>query len=307
LDRLRCQASQEESGERLDTFVARHAGLSRTRAQGLIQEGEVLVGGKPAVKNHRLRTGEWVEIAVPEPRPPQPLPQEIPIDILYEDKDLAVIYKPAGMVVHPAPGHEDGTLVNALLHALKDLSGVGGVLRPGIVHRLDRYTSGLMVVAKNDSSHIKLQEMIGERVLKRVYLALVHGLPSTRLGKIEAPVGRDPADRKKMAVTADTGRPATTNFQVIEYFSDASLLEVELVTGRTHQIRVHLSYIGHAVVGDTEYGRIGELERELGLERQFLHAYKISFPHPISGSEISLEQPLPHDLQSALERLRERE
>ena len=164
-----------------------------------------------------------------------------------------------------------------------------------------------MVVAKNDSSHKKLQEMIGDRDLKRVYFALVHGLPTTRLGTIDAPVGRDPADRKKMAVMAGTGRPATTHFKVIEYFSDASLLEVELITGRTHQIRVHLSYIGHAVVGDAEYGRIGDLERELGLERQFLHAYMISFPHPASGEEIFLELPLPQDLQSALELLRERE
>lgn len=307
MERLRYQALQEDIGKRLDTFVARQAGLSRTRAQGLILEGAVLVGGEQVGKNHRLRSGEWVEIDVPEPRPPQPLPQDIPIDILYEDEDLAVVYKPAGMVVHPAAGHEDGTLVNALLYAIKDLSGIGGVLRPGIVHRLDRYTSGLMVVAKNDSSCIKLQDLIRERELKRIYLALVHGLPSTRLGTIDAPVGRDPADRKKMAVTADAGRPAMTHFRVVEYFSDASLLEVELVTGRTHQIRVHLSYIGHAVVGDAEYGHVGELERELGLERQFLHAYKISFPHPITGEEVFLEQPLPHDLQTALERMGERE
>ena len=306
MERLRYQAMQEEAGERLDTFVARQAGISRNRAQGLILEGAVTVGGEQVGKNHRLRPGEWVEITIPEPLPPQPIPQDIPIDILYEDKDLVVVNKPAGMVVHPAAGHEDGTLVNALLYAIKDLSGIGGVLRPGIVHRLDRYTSGLMVVAKNDSSHTRLQDLIRERELKRVYLALVHGLPSTRLGTIDAPVGRDPGDRKKMAVTADAGRPAMTNFKVVEYFPSASLLEVELVTGRTHQIRVHLSYIGHAVVGDAEYGRRGELERELGLERQFLHAYKISFPHPESGEVIFLEQPLPHDLQSALELMRER-
>lgn len=307
MERLRYQALQDDMGERLDTFVARQAGLSRTRAQVLILEGAVSVDGEQVAKNHRIRPGEWVEIAVPEPRPAEPLPQDIPVDILYEDKDLAVVNKPAGMVVHPAAGHEEGTLVNALLYAIKDLSGIGGILRPGIVHRLDRYTSGLMVVAKNDSSHTKLQDLIRERELKRVYLALAHGLPSTRLGTIDAPVGRDPDDRKKMAVTADAGRPSVTHFKVVEYFSDSSLLEVELVTGRTHQIRVHLSYIGHAVVGDAEYGQMGELERELGLERQFLHAYKISFPHPITGEEVLLEQPLPHDLQSALERLGERE
>jgi len=307
LDKLYLLVSPEDEGERLDRYVTGRTGLSRTRAQALILEGAVLVDGERAVKNHRLHAGQRVRIVMPEPLPAEPLPQDIPVDILYEDSDLAVVCKPAGMVVHPAAGHTKGTLVNALLHGMKDLSGIGGVLRPGIVHRLDRDTSGLMVVAKNDSSHVKLQDLVSKRELRRLYLALVHGLPATRLGTIDAPVGRDPRNRKRMAVTAERGRPAVTHFKVLEYFQDASLLEVELVTGRTHQIRVHLSYIGQPVVGDREYGRIGKLEKELGLERQFLHAYRISFPHPRTGEALEFEQPLPVDLQHSLEVLKARE
>ncbi len=296
----RFPVSEEDNGKRLDQFVARVTGSTRTQAQRLINEGAVRVDGAVVHKNHRLRHGESVEVEPREPEAARPAPQRIPIDILYQDSELAVISKPAGLVVHPAAGHREGTLVNALIYALDGLSGVGGVLRPGIVHRLDRDTSGLMVVAKNDRSHVLLQDMVRDRRLKRYYLALVHGIPATRLGTIDAPVGRDPGDRKRMAVTAEAGRPAVTHFVVEREYGDCALLEVELVTGRTHQIRVHLSYIGHPVAGDREYGVRGALERETGLERQFLHACRLSFPHPGSGEELSFASPLPGDLEGVL-------
>jgi 23S rRNA pseudouridine1911/1915/1917 synthase len=303
LQPLRFPAGEHENGERLDQFVSRMTGITRTGAQRLIAVGAVRVDGNLQQKNHRLRPGEWVEVESPEPEEAEPIPQDIPISVLYQDGELAVIDKPAGLVVHPAAGHRDGTLVNALLYALDDLSGIGGVQRPGIVHRLDRDTSGLMVVAKTDFSHVKLQEMVQDRSLKRYYLALVHGLPATRLGTIDAPIGRDPGDRKRMAVTAAGGKTATTHFKVEKDFAECALLEIELVTGRTHQIRVHLSYIGHPVVGDNEYGVRGRLERELALDRQFLHAYRLIFLHPVSGKELSFESPLPGDLERALRRL----
>ena len=300
---LSLTVSDEEKGERLDQFVSRLTGMTRTQAQRLISAGAVSVDGIVHHKNHRLRAGECVEVEPLEPEAALPAPQNIPIDILYQDHELAVVSKPAGLVVHPAAGHREGTLVNALLYALNDLSGVGGVLRPGIIHRLDKDTSGLMVIAKNDLSHVRLQEMVQDRRMKRFYLALVHGIPATRLGTVDAPIGRDPGDRKRMAVTAEAGRLAVTHFKVERDYGDSALLEVELVTGRTHQIRVHLSFIGHPVVGDREYGVRGRLEQESGLERQFLHAYRLSFPHPQSGDQLTFEEPLPEDLQQALHKL----
>jgi 23S rRNA pseudouridine1911/1915/1917 synthase len=303
LERLRFSVSEDESGERLDQFVARLTGTTRTQAQRLISEGCVKVDGENLAKNHRLHAGEAVEVDIPEPLAAEPAPRDIPLNIIYQDGDLVVVSKPAGMVVHPAAGHREDTLVNALLFAIDDLSGVGGVMRPGIVHRLDRDTSGLMVVAKNDRSHLALQRMVKDRDLKRTYLTLVHGVPSTRLGTVDAPIGRDPGDRKRMAVTKRASRPSVTEFKVIRDLKECALLEVDLVTGRTHQIRVHLAYIGHAVVGDPVYGTRGALERTAGLERQFLHAFRLAFPHPTSGDEMVFEDPLPADLEQALRRL----
>lgn len=297
---------EDGGGERLDHFVARMTGMARAQAQRLICEGSVRVDGSARPKNHRLHPGERVDVGPVEPEDAEPQPQDIPIKVVYEDADLAVISKPAGIVVHPAAGHRDGTLVNALLFALRDLSDVGGAQRRGIVHRLDRDTSGLMVVAKNDGAHRALQKMVATRELKRRYLALVHGVPATRLGTVDAPIGRDPRDRKKMAVTAESGLPSLTDFEVIEDFGDAALLAVELLTGRTHQIRVHLSFIGFPVAGDPVYGRTGGLERELGLSRQFLHACNLSFPHPTTGEPLECEEALPPDLDAALLRLRSR-
>lgn len=301
---LRLAVLEDDRGVRLDSFLVARAGLTRTRAQHLIAQGAVRVSGATRPKNHRLHPGEVVEVEIPPPRETEPVAQELPLSFLYQDEHLAVISKPAGMVVHPSAGHPDGTLVNALLGAVGDLSGVGGVMRPGIVHRLDRDTSGLLVVAKHDRAHLALQEMVKDRRLHRSYLTLVHGVPASRQGTVEAPVGRDPRDRKRMAVTSFGGRPSLTHFQVLEEWDRACLLHVELVTGRTHQIRVHLSYIGHPVAGDRVYGKVGELERELGLERQFLHAYRMAFPHPVTGKELSFEDPLPPDLSRALLRLR---
>lgn len=299
-----CKVGSGDEGKRLDVFLAERTGLTRSRVQELIAAGKARAGGEIREKHYRVRCGEEVSLEIPPPEPAEPRPQDLDIRLLYEDHHLAVVSKPAGMVVHPAAGHREGTLVNAALFSLRGLSGVGGVERPGIVHRLDRDTSGLLVLAKDDHAHLHLQEMVKERRLKRIYLALVHGVPASPLGTVEAPVGRDPQDCKRMAVTS-RGRPAVTHFRVTEDFGEASLLEVELVTGRTHQIRVHMSYIGHPVVGDETYGRKGRLERELGLSRQFLHAYRLRFPHPFTGEELEFEDPLPEDLSGALDRLRD--
>lgn len=293
----------EAGGERLDQYLAKVIGLPRAQVQRLISNGGVTVDGKLVPKNHRLRAGELVGVEEPEPSSLEPIPQDIPIEVLYQDEYLAVVSKPAGLVVHPASGHADGTLVNALLYAMNDLSRIEGVVRPGIVHRLDRDTSGLIVVAKNDEAYARLQELIKARKLKRIYLALVHGVPATRFGTIDAPIGRDARNRKKMAVRSEGGKPALTRFEVLRQLRESSILEVELVTGRTHQIRVHMAYIGHPVAGDHEYGARGSLERELGLERQFLHAYRLSFSHPFTGLEMTFEDPLPPDLKQALDRL----
>ncbi len=304
--RIVFETSPEHEGMRLDVCVSFQAGITRTAAQRLIAEGKVLVDGFPAPKRHLMRAEERVEVLLPDPLPPEPASQDIPVRVLYQDDDLAVVCKPAGMVVHPAAGHRDRTLVNALLHALDGLSGVGGVGRPGIVHRLDKDTSGLMVVAKNDRAHLILQRMIKERTLHRYYLVLVHGVPATGLGTVSAPVGRDVRNRKRMAVNAVSGREAVTHFEVLRDFGRAALIEAELQTGRTHQIRVHMAYIGHPVVGDRVYGRWGPLEHELGIKRQFLHAWKLSFNHPVSGNPLLFEEPLPEDLESALDVLSSR-
>jgi 23S rRNA pseudouridine1911/1915/1917 synthase len=297
----------EDSGERLDHYLAGAAGLTRNQAQRLIQQDCVKVQGAKVPKNYRLRGGEQIEVVLPEPEAAEPKAQDIPVEILYQDQYLAVISKPAGLVVHPAPGHPEGTLVNALLYSMHDLPGVGGVMRPGIVHRLDRDTSGLMVIAKNDEAMARLQEMVKSRELKRIYLALVHGVPATRFGTIDAPIGRDARNRKKMAVRGEHSRQAITRFEVVRQYEGASLLQVELVTGRTHQIRVHLAYIQHPVVGDPEYGTSGGLEKRLGLQRQFLHAFRISFRHPFSGLEMTFDDELPPDLQAALDKLEKTE
>jgi 23S rRNA pseudouridine1911/1915/1917 synthase len=306
----------DDAGLRLDAWIAAHFELSRTRVQKLLEADRIRVrpsDGEWRTPRKADRAGEgWtVEVTVPAPEPVDIVAQDLPLRIVYEDASLAVVDKPAGMVVHPAPGHRDGTLVNALLHHIRDLSGVGGRLRPGIVHRLDRDTSGLLVVAKNDKAHHALSAALKRRDVRRIYLAASWGHLAETPVTVDRPLGRDPRDRKRMAVVED-GRRALTRVRVRERWRAAELLDVALRTGRTHQIRVHLASIGHPVVGDATYGA----GREKGISgparswaralaarvpRQFLHATRLSFDHPETGRRMRFEAPLPEDLAAAAE------
>ena len=301
----------DERSERLDTWLARRLELSRTRAARLVEQGLVHVDGRAARKSAPVAAGQRVEVEIPPPEPVDLLPEDIPLAVVHEDDALLVVDKPAGLVVHPAPGHPRGTLVNALLHHVADLAGVGGRMRPGIVHRLDRDTSGLLVVAKNDAAHRALSAELAARKVGRTYLAAAWGhLRDTPL-TVDAPIGRDPRARQRMAVV-DGGRRAVTHLAVRERWEAAELLEVRLETGRTHQIRVHLAHIGHPVVGDPVYGAgwergvagparrwAGEAARRTG--RQFLHACALSFTHPLRGTRMRFRSPLPADLSGVAE------
>ena len=295
------ELTADRGGERLDTFIARRCPeLSRSHARRLIDEGLVSVNGRQAKPSERVTAGLSVSVTIPPPETITLVPEAIPLTIIYQDGDIIVLDKPAGLTVHPAPGHPSGTLVNALLAACPDLRGIAGTLRPGIVHRLDKDTSGLMVVAKNDRAQRALQRQLKDRDVRKTYLALVRGVPAPREGTIAAPIGRHPKNRKKMAVVAD-GREATTRYRVREEIAGGqySLLEVEPVTGRTHQIRVHLAAVGHPVVGDATYGR-----PSAAVGRQFLHAHKLAFGMPLGGRTVEFESPLPADLREALSQLR---
>lgn len=305
-----------DEGVRLDVYLTgRDAGLSRSQIRKAVEEGRVLVAGRQVKAGHRLRTGETVELVIPEPAPSDVLPEAIPLSIVFEDEHLLVVDKPAGMVVHPAAGHSSGTLVHALLHHCRDLSGIGGVLRPGIVHRLDRDTSGLLLVAKTDEAHRGLTTQFRDRRIDKTYLALVLGTPPTENGEILLPVGRHPVDRKRMSTRSSRGREAVTRWSVRERFGAATLLEVDLLTGRTHQIRVHLSSQGYPVAGDPVYGKSGWLRsvadtetRSIlrSLKRQALHAARIAFRHPVHGTLLSFQSPLPEDLAVLCDALRGR-
>jgi 23S rRNA pseudouridine1911/1915/1917 synthase len=296
-----------EAGRRLDAFVADQiAGLSRTRAQKLILDGAVQVNAASCCdKNYRLQQDDRIAVTVPAPVAHTLNPEPLSLDIIYEDQDLLVVNKPRGMVVHPAPGHYSGTLVNALLYHCRDLSGIGGVIRPGIVHRLDKDTTGLLVVAKNDFTHRALAAQLKSRRLHREYLALVYGKVTPSAGRIQAPIGRHPRRRKSMAVVPG-GREAVTRFRVLACLDRYSLLQVNLETGRTHQVRVHLAFLGHPVVGDPLYGpgcRPG-LPPEL-CHGQALHARRIAFIHPRSGLPLEFAAPLPPDFRRGLRLLRQ--
>ncbi len=285
--------------ERLDTFVAREIGVTRSQAHRLIEEGNVLLSGGPQKKaGYGLREGERVQVFVPEASEANAEPENIPLTIIYEDADIAVIDKPRGMVVHPAPGNASGTLVNALLYHLSGLSGIGGELRPGIVHRLDKDTSGLMVIAKNDAAHVSLSEQLKNRTCTRTYWALVWGRPKWDEKTVDAPIGRHKTDRKRMAIVQD-GREAVTDLRVLESFSDNALLEANLRTGRTHQIRVHLASVGFPVAGDPVYGP----KRDGFGQSQLLHAKRLKLIHPASGEEMAFESPLPEEFERALRKL----
>ncbi len=303
MDRTACFWVDEElEGERLDAYLADQVEeLSRSLLKSLIADGKVTVNGRIKKASYRVRGGEEIKVVIPAAQEVPILPQNLPLEIFYQDKDLAVINKAKGMVVHPAHGNWEGTMVNALLHHIKDLSGINGELRPGIVHRLDKDTSGVMVVAKNDAAHRELAEQTRTHTINREYIALVHGSFTENLGTIEAPIGRSKYDRKKMAVVAE-GRPSTSEYKVLERFSRYTLLQIKLLTGRTHQIRVHFSYIQHPVVGDPLYG---PSKRHLGLDSQALHAHLLGFKHPASGAYMEFRSPLPEYFQEVLTRLRQ--
>ena len=305
------EVSPESAGGRLDAVLAQLAALSRSAAEKLILSGDVLVNGAPQTKKYAVKAGDVISLTLPELQEIEAKPENIPLDIVYEDGDVAVINKPCGMVVHPAPGSESGTLVNALLYHMKDLSGINGDLRPGIVHRIDKDTSGLLVVAKNDFAHRALAEQLETHTVRREYTAIVQGGFRDEGGTVDLPIGRHPTDRKKMAVIRDgkhTARHAVTHFEVVERFGAITRLRLFLETGRTHQIRVHMSSIGHPLLGDTVYGGGGtrfEKEHARLLQGQALHAHKLTFLHPRTGSEVSFEAPLPPEMEELLRILRD--
>lgn len=291
---------QETAGTRIDKFLSDNiAELTRSSLQGLIFRGNVLVFGEKVQKNYKLRSGDVIEMSVPEPQALDAVPENIPLDIVYEDDDLLVVNKPKGMVVHPAHGNYSGTLVNALLYHCGDsLSGINGVIRPGIVHRIDKNTSGLLIVAKNDASHIKLSEQIKAHSFTREYEAVAVGSFREKEGTVDAPIGRSKTDRKKMCVTQENSKNAVTHYSVIRQYGGFAHVRLRLETGRTHQIRVHLSYIGHPVLGDDVYGKPYK-----GLEGQCLHARKIGFIHPSTGEYMEFVSELPDYFIAVLNRL----
>ncbi len=295
---------KEQAGERLDVFLAQHPQIpSRSMVQQLIAKGMVRVDGKVVHKHHKIQEGEKIEIQLPPHEEERLTPEELPLKIIYEDSDIIIISKQAGMVVHPSAGHKRGTLAHALLSHSPELGETESGLRPGIVHRLDKDTSGLMVIAKNPESKQKLIEQLSRRQLNRDYLALVYGKLKEEKGSIDAPIGRSLRHRTRMAIAGQGSREAITHYRVLERFNEYSLLEVSLETGRTHQIRVHMAFIKHPIVGDPAYGgkKVGH---ELNLGRQFLHAYRLSLVHPRTGKELTFEDSLPEDLEGVLERLR---
>lgn len=291
----------EEAGQRIDKILVKAlTDFSRTQIQMLIQDGHVLVNGKAIKASYKVEVNDEVMVHIPEPESTDILAEDIPLDIVYEDQDVIVVNKLTGMIVHPSAGIYKGTLVNALLYHCHDLSGINGVMRPGIVHRIDKETSGLLMVAKNDMAHASLSEQLQEHTVIRRYLALVHGLISHEFGRIEAPIGRDPKDRQKMTCTDKNAKDAITNFKVLERFKDMTLVECRLETGRTHQIRVHMQYIGHPVYGDPQYG----LKRDDTTYGQYLHAKILGFVHPRTGEDMYFESELPDFFKAKLDELR---
>ena len=296
------RASEESKNQRLDAFLASSLdGLTRSQATRLIESGEVAVNGRAVSKSYKLAGGEDIAVTLPEPEPVEAVPQDIPLDVVYEDADVIVVNKPSGMVVHPAPGHPDGTLGNALLyHCAGTLSGIGGALRPGIVHRIDRDTSGLIIAAKNDVAHQYLSAQLADHTLARTYECIVVGALREDRGTVNAPIARHPTDRKRMAVVAD-GREAVTHWEVIARYPGYTHVRCRLETGRTHQIRVHMAYIGHPILGDTVYGAKKEVP---GLTGQCLHAVGLRFLHPRTHEVVELSCPLPDEFTRMLQKIR---
>ena len=297
--------SQEEKGKRLDTYIPSvDTDITRTSAQRLIEYGNILVNGKNAKVSYKIQENDKISVEIPEPKQIELKAQNIPIEIIYEDSDIIVVNKPKGMVVHPANGNPDGTLVNAIMAICKDsLSGIGGEIRPGIVHRIDKDTSGLLIVAKNDNAHVKMSEQIKNHEVKKTYIALVRGVFKENEATIDMPIGRSTSDRKKMAVNKN-GKNAITHIKVLKRFDKYTLLQVNIETGRTHQIRVHLSHIGYPIVGDYTYSNG---KNEFDVIGQCLHAQKLEFKHPITQKDMCLEAELPQYFKDILDKLKDRE
>lgn len=300
MERFSYQIGVGEDDERLDIWLTTAvSGLSRSYIQKCIKDGQVSVNEKPAKAGYRLRVDDEVSFLIPEAAEPEVEAEDIPLAVLYEDEDVLVVDKPKGMVVHPAPGHYSGTLVNAVLwHCKGQLSGINGILRPGIVHRIDRDTTGSLIVCKNDQAHRRIAEQLKEHTLNRTYRAIVHGVLETEEGTIEAPIGRDERDRKRMAVNVKNGKEAVTHYQVLKRFREYTYIECRLETGRTHQIRVHMTSIGHPLLGDEVYGA---RKTPYHLKGQTLHAHKLGFLHPRSGAYVEVEAPLPEYFTRLLE------
>ncbi|MDY3974789.1 RluA family pseudouridine synthase [uncultured Veillonella sp.] len=296
------QVSADAEGQRLDVFLTDLLGGSRSYVQQLVKQGLVQVNGKVGKSNLKLTADSVVTVEIPEPQSTEVKPENIPLDILFEDHDIIIINKARGMVVHPAVGNYSGTLVNALLYHCKDLSGINGEIRPGIVHRLDKDTSGVMMAAKNDAAHLGLAEQVKAHSAQRTYYALVHGNIVEERGVIKAPIGRHPKDRMKMAVVFENSKDAVTHFKVLERYGNHTLVECQLETGRTHQIRVHFAHIGHPVVNDPFYGY---RKMDFPIEGQALHSYSLRVTHPITGKELYFEAPLPADFLASIEYAKE--
>lgn len=292
----------EDKGERIDKFItAQNEDWSRSMVQTWIKEERVTVNNEPVKSNYKVSVDDEITLRVPPPKELNIKPEPMDLDIVYEDEDVVVVNKPRGLVVHPAPGHYSGTLVNGLLAHCKDLSGINGVMRPGIVHRIDKDTSGLLMVAKNDKAHAGLAEQLKNHTVNRKYVAIVHGVIPHEMGTIDAPIGRDPKHRQQMAVVFENSKPAVTHFVVLERFKEYTLVELKLETGRTHQIRVHMKYIGYPLASDPKYGPKDTLE----LNGQALHAKTLGFVHPKTGEYLEFEAPLPEDMQEVLTFLRQ--
>lgn len=293
-------AEAEDAGTRADVFLAAKLGVSRSNMQKLLEDGRVKRGEKIIKANYKVRAGEMFVVDIPEAEPIEAVPENIPLDIIYEDDDVVVLNKARGMVVHPAPGNYTGTLVNALLYHCSNLSGINSAIRPGIVHRLDKDTSGIMIVAKNDAAHISLSQQIQSKTAVRTYLAVVRGNIKTDSGTIETQIARDKNDRKKMAVVKEGGRDAITDYEVLERFGKYTLVRCKLRTGRTHQIRVHMEYLGYPLVGDPKYS---PMKTPFGIKGQALHSHTLEFTHPRTGERMKFEAPLPEDMHKIITRL----
>lgn len=293
-------AEAEDAGTRADVFLAAKLGVSRSNMQKLLEDGRVKRGEKIIKANYKVRAGEMFVVDIPEPEPIEAVPENILLDIIYEDDDVVVLNKARGMVVHPAPGNYTGTLVNALLYHCSNLSGINSAIRPGIVHRLDKDTSGIMIVAKNDAAHISLSQQIQSKTAVRTYLAVVRGNIKTDSGTIETQIARDKTDRKKMAVVKEGGRDAITDYEVLERFGKYTLVRCKLRTGRTHQIRVHMEYLGYPLVGDPKYS---PMKTPFSIKGQALHSHTLEFTHPRTGERMKFEAPLPKDMHKIITRL----